>query len=997
MKETKQAYPIEGWTIRESSFDPSMVARNESIFALANGHLGLRGNFEEGFCNSVDGTYINGFHEKSPITYGEIAYGYAKNRQVMLNIADGKVIRLFLGDEPLDMSSGKVLAHERCLDLRTGVLSRLLRWRSPKGIEIELSSRRLVSFTRPGMAAIDYAVTLLRGKAPIRIESVVNSAVKNIASNEEDPRIGSQLPADALSVRHIEAKELSGAMVQETKNTRFTVVCVIDHTPGPDGFPKGTQTFSKAGLDRATVSFSIPEGQSTSIRFTKYLAYSSSLDSPAEELLPRAYDIVREARKMDFESLLEEQRSFLSGFWRVADVEVEGDDALQQSLRFSIFSLLQSSGRDGRTSIAAKGLTGEGYEGHYFWDAESYVVPFFIYTHPEVARALLHYRIRILDQARARAGVMNQRGALFPWRTIGGEESSAYYPAGTAQYHINADIVYALKKYVEVTEDRKILFEGGAEIVFETARLWADLGDYIPEKGGRFCINEVTGPDEYTALVNNNLYTNLMARENLLYAVDLAVKIKEMAPGEWQRISAAIRLEDAEVEQWRRAAEWMYVPFDKEKGLYAQDDLFLARAQWDFAHTPAENYPLLLHYHPLVIYRYQVLKQPDVVLAQVLLPDRFSMAEKKRNFDYYDPLTTGDSSLSPCIQCVAAAELGYTAKAYDYFMRTARMDLDDINENVATGVHTAAMAGTWSALIHGFAGMRYLGGLPSFCPKLPEKWQRLRFRLRVKSALLEVTVTTARATYALIEGEALSILHRGRRLDLVPGKTEEVNLASTLECIIFDLDGVITDTADYHYRAWKRLTDELGLPFDRGVNERLKGVSRLESLEIILENAQTAMPSDQKNALAERKNAYFREMIATITPRDLFPGIGNLLARARAEGIKTAIASVSHNVWEVVRRLEIQPFIDHIVDPALLVKGKPDPEVFFRAAEALGVPFENCVGIEDAHAGIQAIKAARMFAVGVGADFPGADWVVSHTEELTIEELLKRFEAASKG
>jgi beta-phosphoglucomutase len=435
----------------------------------------------------------------------------------------------------------------------------------------------------------------------------------------------------------------------------------------------------------------------------------------------------------------------------------------------------------------------------------------------------------------------------------------------------------------------------------------------------------------------------------------------------------------------------MRVPRDEALGIHAQDDTFPTLAPWDFAGTPADRYPLLLHYHPLVIYRHQVLKQPDVVLAQVLLGSQFSMAEKKRNFDYYDPLTTGDSSLSPCIQSVAAAELGYADLAYAYFMRTARMDLDDINGNVSHGVHAAAMAGSWVSLVYGFAGLRDDDGRVSFAPRLPPAWSRLRFRLMLGDALLQVTLTEHEATYELLAGDQVEIRHFGRPMVVVAAQSTTIDLDPRLEAVIFDLDGVITDTAEHHFRAGQRLATEISLPFDRELNERLKGVSRMESLEIILEHAGRTASLQDKARLAERKNVYFRELIESITPADLLPGIGELLAGLRARGVTTAIASMSHNVWDVVGRLEIGSLIDLIVDPATLVKGKPDPEIFLAAAEGLGVRFEDCVGIEDARAGVQAIKAARMVAVGVGHDLPGADWVVSDTRSLTVDALDARF------
>ncbi|MEW5816025.1 MAG: beta-phosphoglucomutase [Spirochaetota bacterium] len=990
MDTTSAAYPADVWKIREVTFDPSILARNETIFALANGYLGLRGNFEEGFLNIVNGTYLNGFYEETPIIYGEIAYGYAKNRQVMLNVADGKIIRLYVGAEPFDLSTGTIIAYERTLDLKEGILTREVCWQSPKGVQIKLKIRRLVSFSRRHIAAIDYSVTVQNSGLPLLVESSINGGVENQAAGT-DPRMGAYLRKHTLSTTGKYVEGYWGALVQQTTNSGLSLACGMDHI-FLQGIPGDTTGYGHLGDGGRSVSlrFTFPSTGMETIRFTKFIGYCTSREYPRDELMERVRAAVAEAKEAGFDILLSEQKEYLTRFWERADVVIDGDDSLQQGIRYNIFSLLQSAGKDGRTSIAAKGLTGEGYEGHYFWDTEIYALPFFIYTHPEIARTLIRYRLNILDKARERAREMNQQGALFPWRTIGGEETSPYYPAGTAQYHINGDIVYCFRKYMHAHPDDELLLAKGAEMVFETARLWADLGDFIPELGGQFCINEVTGPDEYTALVNNNTYTNLMARYNLQYGIELAELLKARYPEEYARIVKTIGITDAEIRLWQECAGKMRIPFDREKGIHAQDDSFLKKAVWDFASTPKDKYPLLLHYHPLVIYRYQVLKQPDVVLAQVLHPDCFSLAEKKRNFDYYDPLTTGDSSLSPCIQSIAAAELGYTEKAYRYFMRTARMDLDDIHGNVSNGVHTAAMAGTWISLVYGFAGMREAGDVLSFSPRLPEKWRQFSFKLLFRGCLIDITITGDKAVYLLKEGPELTLRHFDGEVRLKIGSPAVMGLAPVLECVVFDLDGVVTDTAEYHFRAWKRLSEEIGAPFDRGFNERLKGVGRMESLELILARTGQYYSEEEKRALTVRKNGYYRELIATITPKDLLPGILPLLRRLKKEGIKTSIASVSHNVWEVVKRLKIEGLIDYIVDPASVIKGKPDPEVFLRAAEHFKVRVENCAGVEDAQAGIEAIKAARMFTVGIGGSLKGADWLLPDTKGLTYEELKRR-------
>ena len=998
MSDERPLYPVDAWRIRELTFDPALAARNETIFSLANGHLGLRGNLEEESGNVAHGTYVNGFFEEAPIAYGEAAYGFARNHQVLLNLVDGKRISLTVGGDPFNVDTGTIEAWERSLDLRTGVLTRIVRWRSPGGIRVEIVARRLVSLVRPSIAAIDYAVTVLGGgPAQVRVVSALNAQVRNQAVSD-DPRVGAHLPDGALHTVHREASGTWGAVVQRTTATRLAAVAAAEHRLRGEGAEGGAaRTSSVATEEGVALSVETSLCNGATLGLTKLLAYGTSLDHPEDALVACARDAVAAVPDGGFDALVEEQRDVLDRFWATSDVEIDGDGALQQGVRFNLYSLFQSAGRDGRTSLAAKGLTGEGYEGHYFWDTEIFALPFFVYTQPPIARALLRYRCGILDKARARAVEMSQRGALYPWRTIGGEEASAYFPAGTAQYHINADIAYAIAKYVAATGDRTLLREGGAEVVFETARLWADLGDYIPARDGAFCINEVTGPDEYTALVNNNGYTNLMARAHLRYAARLADELAVEAPAEYAALAARIGLAPAEIAEWGRAADLMRIPRDAALGIHSQDDSFLDRAPWDFAGTPPGNHPLLLHYHPLVIYRHQVLKQSDVVLAQVLLGSEFTMAEKKRNFDYYDPLTTGDSSLSPCIQSVAAAELGYGEQAYRYFMQTARMDLDDVNRNVAHGVHIAAMAGSWVSLVYGFAGLRDDDGRISFAPRLPRAWDRLAFRLLLGESHLGVTLTPRAASYELLDGPAVEIRHFGRPVTVAAGSPVSIGLEPRLEAVILDLDGVITDTAEHHFRAWQRLAAEVSIPFDRELNERLKGVSRMESLEIILEAAGQTATLAEKVRLADRKNAYFRELIESITPDDLLPGIGDLLQGLRALGVRTAIASMSHNVWDVVERLGIGPLVDVIVDPATLVKGKPDPEIFLSAAEHLGVRFEDCAGIEDARAGIEAIRAARMVAVGVGAGLAGsgADWVVADTRELTPESLAALFAGRS--
>ena len=752
----QHTYPLEAWCIRETAFDTQSHFLDETLFALGNGYIGLRGTGEEGYSGpagtSLDGTYLNGFYESEPIQYPEAAYGLAKVNQFMLNVPNAKGVELWLDDERFDLLTGSVQAYERVLDFRTGVLARSVEWTSPKGRSVRVNSRRLVCFENKHLFAIEFEVTSLNFGGRLRLVSALDGAVKNLEAGD-DPRVGSAISGPTLHMIDSEQTASFAALVQKTHNSGFTLVSATETALSVD-LPCVTAQEGQ----RLTQTWDLQASAGQTVRLNKFGSYYSSRDYEAKELMWRSKDTLAQAKAAGFEDLRMAQEQYLADFWQQADVQIAGDDALQQGIHFNQFHLLQSVGRDGKTNISAKGVTGEGYEGHYFWDTEIYIFPFFLYSKPEIARKLLEYRYAGLPKARERARQMSHAtGALYPWRTIAGDECSAYFPAGTAQYHINADIAYSIKLYMEATNDQEYLVRHGAEIVMETARIWMGIGSY--DREGRFCINQVTGPDEYTALINNNYYTNAMARMHLNFAAAIAEQLQATEPVEFARIASLTALDANEPAAWRRAASLMNLPYDEALQIHAQDDSFLSKKVWDFANTPKENYPLLLNYHPMVIYRHQVCKQADVVLALLLLSDQFTLEDKRRDFDYYEKVTTHDSSLSSCIFSIIAAEVGYQDKAYDYFMETARLDLDDTHGNTHYGVHTAAMAGTWMGVAYGFAGMRVVGGELKFAPSLPAKWQHYTFKIHFKGALLEVHVEPGRADYRLLQGEVLDFMH----------------------------------------------------------------------------------------------------------------------------------------------------------------------------------------------------------------------------------------------
>ncbi|MFP5393707.1 MAG: glycoside hydrolase family 65 protein, partial [Gammaproteobacteria bacterium] len=656
------ASAVEPWGIRETQFSTEGHFLAETLFALGNGYIGLRGTGEEGYSGpvgtSLDGSYLNGFYESEPITYPEAAFGLAKTNQFMLNVPNAKGIELLVDGERFDPLGGGLASYERHLDFRTGVLERRMEWQSTGGKRLAIRSRRLVSLTNKHLFAIDVEVTPLNFSGRIELRSTINRHVKNLEAGD-DPRVGSVVSGPALTLVNTLHGAGFTACEHKTHNSGFHLLTAIE-TVVVSSSQFSTSPYESGALVGRRVDATVEQG--VPLRLTKYGCYHASRDYPVDELPALARACLMDAQAKGFATLCGEQAAFLADYWNSVDVEIAGDESLQQGIRFNQFHLLQSVGRDGKTNIAAKGITGEGYEGHYFWDTEIYIFPYFLYNKPEIARRLLDYRYAGLPAARKRAREMaHATGALFPWRTIAGDECSAYFPAGTAQYHINADIAYSISKYFEATGDLDYMAQAGFEIVAETARIWLGIGTF--DRDGRFCINEVTGPDEYTALVNNNFYTNAMAQAHLRFVLRIAAALREERPLDYGRVVQAIALSDAELDSFARAADAMHLPYDDRLGVHEQDDTFLSKKVWDFANTPKENYPLLLNYHPLVIYRHQVCKQADVVLALLLLSDRFTLDEKRRDFDYYEAVTTHDSSLSTCIFSIIAAEIGHQDKA----------------------------------------------------------------------------------------------------------------------------------------------------------------------------------------------------------------------------------------------------------------------------------------------------------------------------------------------
>jgi alpha,alpha-trehalose phosphorylase len=752
-------FTVEPWSIVEPRLDLERLGYTESIFALSNGHVGLRGNLDEGEPHETPGTYLNGFFETLPLPYAERGYGYPEEGQSLLNVTNGKLFRLLVNDEPFDVRYGVLRHHRRELDLRAGVLRREVEWISPAGQAVRIRSVRLVSFVQRAVAAIRYEVEPLDASARIVVQS---SLVANepAPGEDRDPRAAAALRNPLVGEYHAH-HQLHVSLGHRTRRSGLRMAAALDHiVHGPESIT--TEAVCAEDLARVTISTELTPGETLNV--VKFIAYGWSSTRSMPALRDQVDASLAAAMHTGWEGLLAEQRTRLDDLWNRVDVEIDGDPELQQAVRFAIFQVTQAASRAEQRAIPAKGLTGRGYDGHAFWDMDTYLLPMLIYSSPRAARDILLWRHSTLDLARARARELRLKGAAFPWRTIRGEECSGYWPAGTAAFHINADIADAVRRYVAATGDREFEEGPGCELLVETARLFRSLGHFDAE--GCFRIDGVTGPDEYTALVDNNVFTNLMAARNLRTAAEVAGRYPDRA--------AALGVGMGEIAAWRQAADHMRIPYDEELGVTAQSEGFTRYRRWDFDATPDDAYPLLLHYPYYQLYSSQVVKQADLVLAIFLCPDAFSAGQKCRDFEYYDAITVRDSSLSASIQSIVAAEVGHLRLAYDYLRETAFVDLRDLSGNTHDGLHLAALSGTAFAVVAGFGGMRDHGKTLAFAPRLPAAIPRLSFRLLYRGCRLRVEINADEACYELLTGETLDLIHHDEPFTLRRGAPQRL-------------------------------------------------------------------------------------------------------------------------------------------------------------------------------------------------------------------------------
>ena len=723
----------DGWQLSVIGDDPAREGWAATILALSNGAIGVRGAIEE---RAQATTFLAHAYEQSPIHYHERLHGFAERADSRVPVIETLGLDLRVDGATLDLTDA-VPATRRTLDLKRGMLRRETCWTLTDGRTLVVRAERLVPLD--GRTVIVRRLTAELAGARVTVHPRLSPAPR-ARTQSDDPRIGVTIASSGFATERVDDD------------------LVVERLPG------------------SGIAVAAAQRQRQEHGWTLIATGLAAGRNAADVLADRATVLADTALADGFAGMAAAQEAQLATFWAGADLDIDGDPRLTAALRTNLFHVYASSGRDGRSSAAAKGLTGEGYEGHYFWDTEAFVLPVLAVLAPEIARCMLLYRAATLDAAIANARALDHRsGALYAWRTIEGRECSAHYPSGSAQYHINAAIAFAIRCYVDATGDEAFLIEHGARMLIETARLWIALGDW---SDGAFHLRGVTGPDEYTALIDDNWYTNRMAQRHLRQAIEVAGRVAEIAPDAWAKLVATMALDADELTGFARAADAMHLPYDAGRDLDAQDASFLDKPRWDVAGTPQEQIPLLLHYHPLTLYRHQVSKQADIVLGMVLAGDDVARDRKRRVFDHYEPITTHDSTLSASTHAILAAEVGHEKAAMRFMADTAYVDIDDQHGNTSHGVHMASLAGSWMALVWGFAGFRPTGPRLSFRPTRPAAWRGYRFGLVWRGTTVRVEVDGDAVTYRAIAGPGIVIGHHDLAVTLAAGASWTGSVAS---------------------------------------------------------------------------------------------------------------------------------------------------------------------------------------------------------------------------
>ena len=934
------------WTVIETQFDRSELHHKETLFTLGNGYLGTRGTFEEGYPGAIPATFINGVYDDIPVMHTEL-----------VNCPDWLSLAIVVGGDRFSLDQGEVLGCQRQLDLRWGLLSRDVLWRSRAGHTVYLHFERMVSMADEHVLVLRCQVTPVDFEGEISVEASLNAYPEN-----QGVRHWEWLNQGGIENRawlHMRCRHSGIELGMATHLTCSEKDALIQAT-GSQGNPTLKTTYQAQ------------TGQTVTLEKFVTVFTSREVSAPAEAALHRLLGLPR------YTTLLAAHGAVWDELWRDCDVVIEGDPTAQLAIRYNLFQLLAAAPRhDNRLSIPAKTLSGFAYRGHVFWDTEIFIVPFLTLTQPKIARNLLSYRYHTLEGARRKAKEAGNEGALFAWESAStGDEVTPRWVTGAdgeqvriwcgdIELHINTDVAYAIWYYWQATRDDDWMQLEGAEIILDTAVFW---GSRVEWNHLRNCyeIRDVIGPDENHERVNNNVFTNRMVQWHLEKALAVLEWLRDTHPQRAVELEQKLNL-TPRLKHWEHIVQHMLVLYDPQTGLIEQFEGFFALEDVNLADYEWRTRSMQAILGIEGANQRQVLKQPDVLMLLYLLrqfPMNANLSNGdnnwdllRPNWDYYTPRTdhTYGSSLGPAIHAILACDLENPTEAYKHFLRAALVDLEDVRGNASEGVHGASTGGTWQAVVFGFAGVRLTPNGPVVeAPHLPPDWTRLKFRLKWRNQWHEFDISRN-------EVKVMTTQDSTEELKLY---AEDLPEGRTIQGVIFDLDGVLTDTAEFHYRAWKQLADEEGIPFDHLANERLRGLSRRDSLLSLL--GERRVTQEELEEMMARKNSYYEKSIQSLSSDDLLPGALALVDELRAAGVKVAIGSSSKNARTVLERLGIIDRIDAIADGYSVSQPKPAPDVFLHAAKQLGLEPAQCLVVEDAASGVEAAIRAGMRVVGLG-------------------------------
>lgn len=747
---------VDPWVVEEKGFHPKRSLVSESIFSVSNEYMGARGYFEEGYSGqTMQGCYFNGVYEYGAYTYPELFEGFVTRTHFMVNALDWLWTRVRLDGETLDLATSKFKNFSRRLDLRRGVTTRSFVWTTAKGKQLKLTFIRFTSMAQAELGAQRIVFEPLNFSGPVQVQAGLNFDIGQYSMDGQRLwRVlnkGEEAPFTGILGTTRESGQYLASLMRLECSSKIS--------------PKHIESEAFSGQAFAV---RVKEGQATTLDRLVVNVTEKRPETPQEQVCQKTFELARKLQTVSFEEALAAHEAIWEKIWDELDITIDGDPANQQGIRFCIAQLHQAyHGVDPSLNISAKGLTGEMYGGFTWWDTETYCLPFYIFNNPKAARNLLGYRYNSLPQAMERARQKDCRGARYPMCTINGAEACGVWQHGDLEIHVSSAVGYGIMNYHHLTRDDRFLFTEGAEMLVQICRYYASRGAYS-QKTGEFGLWGVMGPDEFHMMVHNNAYTNNLAKKIFEYTVALLGRMKQEAPKALAHVSKKVKLEAGELNEWAEKGAKMRTNFDPKSGLFEQHDGFFDLPHLDCKTIDPKDFPLYRHWAYTRIFRWDMLKQPDAVFYQFLFSEDFSPESKRANFDYYEPRCSHESSLSPGIHSIVAAELGRHEMAYQYFGQATRLDLDDYNRNANQGLHTTSMAAAWMNIIYGFGGMRTGGETLAFRPTLPKQWTGFSFRIRYMDSILSVAVDKKNVTLKVTQGEPIEVELYGQRVAVTP-------------------------------------------------------------------------------------------------------------------------------------------------------------------------------------------------------------------------------------